>query len=348
MACARAEGCRDGVSFEESLMAMAMCSFGRSSVMALCAAVLGLVVQAAAQDYPQRPITFVVGLGAGGGQDINSRIYADVLSRNLGQRVVVDNRTGAGGGVAASYVQNAAPDGYTLLVVSGLQHTYVPATQPGLYEPVNGFAPVSLMFEIVSTLAVPAENPAQNVAEFLEYGRQNPGGITVGAPGPGSPPHMFAALIGEATRIPVRTIQYRGSSQAMTDLAAGRIDVAFPTYGLGKPFIDQKTVKPIAVAADKRWSEFPELPTLVEAGLVKHMVAMWFGLLAPAGTPSPIIQRLNDEIVKASRDPELVRRMTATGTSIRVSAPDEMRSLLAAEATNVNAMVQRLGLRDKP
>jgi len=102
------------------------------------------------------------------------------------------------------------------------------------------------------------------------------------------------------------------------------------------------------VAAEKRWSEFPELPILVEAGLVKHMVAMWFGLLAPANTPAPIVQRLNEEIAKASQDPELVRRMTATGTSIRVSAPDEMRNLLAAESNNVNSMVQRLGLRDKP
>src|SRR5262249_46819175 len=126
-------------------------SLCRKSFMALGAAVLVLSSPAGAQDFPQRPITFVVGLGAGGGQDINSRIYADVLSRNLGRGVGVDNRTGAGGGVAASFVQNAAPDGYTLLVISGLQHTYVPATQPGLYEPVNGFAPVSLMFEIVST-----------------------------------------------------------------------------------------------------------------------------------------------------------------------------------------------------
>ncbi len=313
----------------------------------LLTALLGMAAQTHAQDYPQRPITFVVGLGAGGGQDINSRIYAEVLSRNLGQRVVVDNRTGAGGGVAASYVQNAAPDGYTFLVVSGLQHVYVPATQPGLYEPVNGFAPVSLMFEIVSTLAVPAEIAPQNVAQFLDYARKKPGGITVGAPGPGSPPHMFAALMGETTKIPVQTIQYRGSSQAMTDLAAGRIDVAFPTYGLGKPFIDQKTVKPIAVAADKRWEQFPELPTLVEAGLVKHMVAMWFGLLAPAGTPAPIVERVNDEIAKASQDPDLVRRMTATGTSIRVSAPDEMRRLMVAEQGNVASMVDRLGLREK-
>ncbi|MEA2979259.1 MAG: hypothetical protein QOF09_1082 [Alphaproteobacteria bacterium] len=327
-------------------MATMIRRIGRSSIMAaLSAASLAILPAAKAQDFPQRPITFVVGLGAGGGQDINSRIYADAMSRTLGQRVVVDNKTGAGGGVAAAYVQNAVPDGYTLLTVSGLQHAYVPATQPGLYEPVKGFTPVSLMFEIVSTLTIPADNPAQNVAEFLEYGRRKPGGITVGAPGPGSPPHMFAALIGESTGIPVQTVQYRGSSQAMTDLAGGRIDVAFPTYALGQPFIAEKKVKPIAVAADKRWGEFPELPTLVEAGLVKHMVAMWFGLLAPAGTPAPVVAKLNDAVVQASRDPELVRRMTATGTSIRVSAPDEMRALMAGETTNVESMIQRLGLR---
>ena len=319
---------------------------GRNFVMAaLSAASLAIVPAAGAEDFPQRPITFVVGLGAGGGQDINSRIYADAMSRTLGQRIVVDNKTGAGGGVAAAYVQNAAPDGYTLLTVSGLQHAFVPAAQPGLYEPVKGFTPVSLMFEIVSTLTIPADNPARNVAEFIEYGRNRPGGITVGAPGPGSPPHMFAALIGESTGVPVQTIQYRGSSQAMTDLAGGRIDVAFPTYALGQPFIAEKKVKPLAVAADKRWSEFPNLPTLLEAGLVKHMVAMWFGLLAPAGTPAPVVVKLNEAVVQASRDPDLVRRMTATGTSIRVSAPDEMRALMASETINVESMIQRLGLR---
>jgi tripartite-type tricarboxylate transporter receptor subunit TctC len=123
--------------------------------------------------------------------------------------------------------------------------------------------------------------------------------------------------------------------------------MAFPTYGLGAPFIAEKKIKPIAVAADKRWSQFPDLPTLVEAGLVKHMVAMWFGLLAPAGTPAPIVQRINAEIAKASHDPDLVRRMTATGTSIRVSAPDEMRSLMVTEQGNVVSMVDRLGLREK-
>ena len=327
---------------------MATMSRSIGPAMAALAAILrGVAAKAHAAEFPQRPITLVVGLGAGGAQDANSRIYAEAMSQSLGQRVVVDNKTGAGGGVAAAYVQNAAPDGYTLLTVSGLQHFYVPATQPGLYEPMKGFTPVSLMFEIVSTLAVPEEMPVSNAAEFIAYGHKKPGGFTIGAPGPGSPPHMFGELIAQATGMPVRVVQYRGSTQAMADLAGGRLDMAFPTYGIGAPFIAQKKIKPIAVAAEKRWNAFPDLPTLVEAGLVKRMVAMWFGLLAPAGTPAPIVARLNEEVAKASHDPELVRRLTATGTSIRVSAPDEMRSLMASESTNVESMIQQLGLRAK-
>jgi tripartite-type tricarboxylate transporter receptor subunit TctC len=312
------------------------------------AALAALILAAApalADDFPSHPITMIVGLGAGGGQDINSRIYAEAMSRILGQRIVVDNRTGAGGGVAAAYVQNAAPDGYTLLTVSGLQHFYVPAaTQPGMYQPVKGFAPVSLMFEIISTLTVPEEMPVKNAAEFIEYGRKKPNGLTVGAPGQGSPPHMFGALIAENTGMTVQAIQYRGSSQAMTDLSGGRIDFAFPTYGLGKPFIDQHKVRPIAVAADQRWSQFPDLPTLKEAGLVKQMVAMWFGLLAPAGTPAPVIAELNEAVAKASRDPDLVQRLTGAGNSVRISTADEMQAMMLSESENVDALVRRLGL----
>jgi tripartite-type tricarboxylate transporter receptor subunit TctC len=312
---------------------------------AVLAAIWLAAAPAGAEDFPARTLTFVVGLGAGGGQDINSRIYADAMSRVLNQRIVVDNKTGAGGGVAAAYVQNAPADGYTLLTISGLQHFYVPATQANMYEPIKGFAPVSLMFEIISTLTVPEEMPVKNVAEFIEYGHKKPNGLTVGSPGQGSPPHLFGALIGENTKVPVQVIQYRGSSQAMTDLAASRIDFAFPTYGLGKPFIDQKRVRPIAVAAEKRWSEFPDLPTLKEAGLVKEMVAMWFGLVAPAGTPAPVVARLHEAVVQASHDPELIKRMTATGTSIRTSTPDEMRTMMLSESKGVVSLVDRLGLK---
>jgi tripartite-type tricarboxylate transporter receptor subunit TctC len=315
-------------------------SFSATAVILLTCALSAL-----ADEFPSRPITLVVGLGAGGGTDINARIYAEVLSRNLGQRVLVDNRTGAGGAVAAASVQQAAPDGYTLLVISGLQHAYVPATQASSYEPVSGFSPITLAFEIVSTLAVPEESEAKTAAEFVSSGMKKSGGLTVGAPGPGSPPHLFGALISEATGLPVRVAQYRGSTTIMADLAANRIDFAFPTYGLGKPFFDSKKVRPLAVAAEQRWSEFPELPTLLEAGLIKQSVAMWFGIVAPRDVPGPIVKRLNDAFVSASRDPELVKRFTTTGTAIRTSSAEEMKRLMLAENEKVASLVARLGLR---
>jgi tripartite-type tricarboxylate transporter receptor subunit TctC len=299
----------------------------------------------AAQDFPQRPITLVLGHGAGGGTDIYMRIYAEAVSRYLGQRIVVDNRSGAGGAVAASTVQQAAPDGYTLLGVSGLQHAYLPASQPVAYEPLKGFAPVTLLFEIVSALAVPEDNPARTIAALIEYGRKKPGGLSAGSPGPGTPPHLFGAMITEATGVPVQVIQYRGSTTIMTDLAAGRIDFAFPTYGVGQPFLTTNKIRGLAVAADSRWDRYPELPTMLEAGIIKHMVAMWYGLLAPAGTPAPVLRRLHDAFIQASRDPDLVQRLTATGTSIRTSTPEEMRSLMVTETTNVESMIKRLGLR---
>ncbi len=300
---------------------------------------------AAAQDFPQRPITLVVGLGAGGGTDINARIFAETISRNIGQRIVVDNRTGAGGGVAAAYVQQAAPDGYTLLVISGLQHSYLPAMQPGLYEPVKGFAPVTTFFEMISMLTVPAGHPAQTIAELIEYGRKKPGGLMVGAPGPGSPPHLFGALINEATGVPTQTVQYRGSTPIMADLAGGRIDFAFPTYGLGQPFLADKKARVLALAAEKRWSEFPDTPTMLEAGIVRQMPAMWFGVVAPAGTPAPIVQKINDEFVKASKDPDVARRLNATGMVIRTTTPAQMGDMMVAETEKVEALIKRLNLR---
>lgn len=317
--------------------------FHRISVAVL--ATLWACTGASAQSFPQRPITLVVGLAAGGGTDINARIFAERISRNIGQRVIVDNRPGAGGGVAAAYVQSAAPDGYTLLIMSGLQHAYLPATQPGLYEPVNGFAPITTFFEMVSMLTVPADNPAKNVAEFLEYGRKKSDGLSLGAPGPGSPPHIFGALIGEATGVPVLTIQYRGSNQIMTDLAGSRIDFAFPTYGLGQSFLAEKKTRALAIAADKRWNEFPDLPTLVEAGLVKKMPGMWFGVVAPAATPAPIVWRINEEFIKASADPDVIGRLNATGMMIRTTTPTQMRDMMIAESEYVEPMIKRLGLR---
>ncbi|MBX9847337.1 MAG: hypothetical protein K2Z80_36610 [Xanthobacteraceae bacterium] len=317
-----------------------------SALGAVLTASLLLGASAKAQDFPQRPVTFVVGFGAGGGTDINARIFAEVIARNIGQSVVVENRTGAGGAVAAAYVQNAAPDGHTLLIMSGLQHAYVPATQSkAMYEPIKGFAPVSIFFEMISVLSIPYDHSAKTIGEFIEQGKKKSGGVSLGSPAPGSPPHLFGALITEATGLPIQTVQYRGSSSFMSDLATGRIDLAFPTYGLAQSFITEKKARALAVAADERWSELPDLPTLVEAKLVREMPAMWFGVVAPAATPRPIVQRINDEFQKAAKDPDLVRRINATGMAVRTSTPEAMGALMQSENAKVGALVERLNLK---
>ena len=173
---------------------------------------------APAQDYPSKPITLMVGLAAGGITDITARLYAEAVSKTIGQRVTVENKTGAGGGVAAAAVQNAAPDGYTLLVFSGSQHATVPAVSNAPYEPVKGFSPITYLFNSVVVLTVPADSPAKTMAELHDWGRKKPGGLTFGTPGLGSPSHLLGAKILLADKVPSETVHYRGGAPMMADL----------------------------------------------------------------------------------------------------------------------------------
>lgn len=301
---------------------------------------------ALAQDFPQRPITLVVGFGAGGGADVNARIFGEVISRNLNVPVLVENKTGAGGAIAASSVQRAAPDGHTLLVMSGLQHAYVAASQSNVqYEPIKGFAPVGTFFDMISVLSVPYDDPSKNVDEFIARGRTKSGGVLLGSPGPGSPPHIFGVLMGEATGLKIESVQYRGSSDFMSDLASNRIDFAFPTWGLAQSFIGNKKTKALAVAADRRWSELPDVPTMTEAKLVKEMPAMWFAILAPADTPPAVVAKINAAFQQAAKDPELIRKVGASGMEVRVSSPQELRNLMMAEEEKMTAIVKRFNLK---
>jgi tripartite-type tricarboxylate transporter receptor subunit TctC len=196
-----------------------------------------LIASASAQEFPNRPITLVVGLAAGGITDVTARLYGDALSRLTGQRVVVENRTGAGGGVAAALVQNAAPDGYTLLVFSGSQHATVAAVGNAGYEPVKGFAPITFLFNSVVVLTVPTASPAQSMKELHELGRTKPGGLTFGTPGLGSPSHLLGAKVLLADKVPFETAHYRGGAPMMADLVTGRVDFSWPTLSTSGPYL---------------------------------------------------------------------------------------------------------------
>jgi tripartite-type tricarboxylate transporter receptor subunit TctC len=309
-------------------------------------AVAGLSVTHA-QEFPSRPISIMVGLAPGGITDVTARLYAEAVSTSIGQRIIIENRQGAGGAVAAAAVQNAAPDGYTLLVFSGSQHAAVPAVQSAPYDPVKGFQSITLLFDLAALLAVPVTSPANTVAELLDYGKKKPGGLLFGSPGVGTPSHLLAAKISDATKTPMQYVHYRGGAPMMADLVTERVDFALASYTVGKGFFIEKKLKALAVDAAGRMSVMPDVPTLTEAGLGQAKVASWFALAAPAGTPAPVVQKLRDEFIKASRDPELKRRLTENGTLIHTSTSDEMAKLLADEVESTNQLVKSLGLRQQ-
>jgi len=307
---------------------------------------LGVMATGApAQDYPSRPITVMVGLAAGGITDVTARLYAEAVARITGQRVTVENRTGAGGGVAAAAVQNAAPDGYTLLVFSGSQHATVPAVSTATYEPVKGFSPITYLFNSVVVLTVPADSPVKTMKELHEWGRKKPGGLTFGTPGLGSPSHLLGAKVLLADKVPFEAVHYRGGNPMMSDLVTGRVDFSWPTLSTSRSLIAEGKLRALALDADKRWDRLPDVPTLDELGFGKEKVASWFALAGPAGMPAVLVSRVRDLFIQASKDPELVRRLGENGTPIAQSTPEEMGRAMAQEWETMQALAKTLNLR---
>jgi len=297
------------------------------------------------QDYPSRQITILVGIAAGGITDVTTRQYAAVLSQNMRQNVIVENRPVAGGAVAAAAVQGAAPDGYTLLSAVGSQFCSVPAIGPTPYDPVKGFAPISLTFRLPTLLVVPMESPAKTVAELLAWGKTKPGGLLLGSPGPGTPGHLLGAKIALATNTPMQYVHYRGGAPIMADLISGRLDFSLATFNSARSNMDAQKLRALAVDAETRLPALPDIPTLIEAGLGAQRVADWAGVFAPAETPAAIVERLNREVVIAAHTADLIARLTENGNIVASSTPQEMSALVAHEVKEMEQLITTLGLK---
>jgi tripartite-type tricarboxylate transporter receptor subunit TctC len=309
---------------------------------------LSLITTAApAQDYPNKPITLMVGLAAGGITDVTARLYAEAASKVSGQRITVENKTGAGGGVAAAYVQNAPPDGYTLLVFSGSQHATVPAVSNAAYDPVKGFSPITYLFNSVVVLTVPENSPAKTMSELHDWGRKKAGGLTFGTPGLGSPSHLLGAKILLADKVPFEAVHYRGGAPMMSDLVTGRVDFSWPTLSTSRTFISEHKLRALALDADKRWDRLPDVPTLDELGYGQQKVASWFALAGPHDMPPALVNKVRDIFIKASQDPELQRRLAENGTPIVSSTPEEMGKAMAAEWDTMQVLANTLNIRQK-
>src|SRR5215831_5888253 len=279
-------------------------------------ACLASAAATAAESFPSHAVTLVAGTSRGGITDVITRAYAETVSKDLKRPVVVDNRPSESGGQAANYVQTAAPDGYTLLVFSGAQHASLPSIRSAGYDPVKSFSPVTTLFTLVNFLAVPQGSSVNSVKQLVALGARKPGGLIFGSSGLGSTSHLTAARLAQSTNTRIEPVHYAGAAPMIADLFSGKLDFTFVPYTVAKPYARDGRIKLLAVDALERWPDLPDLPTLKQAGLNQEKVASWFALAAPAGTPAPIVARLHDAFVTASRDPMLARIARENGALI--------------------------------
>ncbi len=316
------------------------------SLIIVCLVAARVHAQGTAVDaYPTKPVRVVVGLAPGGGTDIQARLFAQKLTEYLGRSFIVDNRTGAGGTVAYNYVARSPPDGYTLLAVAS-GYSITPAVYTKLpYDPVKDFAPISLAVEAPFLLLTHPSLPVRSVKELLALIRAKPDALDFASAGYGSSTHMALALFTTLGKLKVTHVPYKGTGPALTDGVAGQVHGLFANILSCLPYVKVGRLRAMAVSSAKRSIVLPELPTIAEGGVPGYVTTTWHGWLAPAGTPSPIITRLNIELAKAARAPDVAERMAADGGEPIGSSPERFQQLLASEIVRWRKVVQVAGIR---
>src|SRR3954467_9868771 len=275
--------------------------------------------------YPAKAIHLIVPFPPGGGNDTVARAIAQQMSPALGQPVVIDNRPGAGGSIGAELAAKAPADGYTLFLAGVGSHVVNPNLHAKLpYDPVKDFAPITLIASAPSVLVVNPKVPAQNIAEFTAYARANPGKLNYASNGNGSAAQLAAAMYESMAGVKMVHVPYKGIAPAMTDLLSGEVQLMFGTIVALVPHIQAGKLRALAVTSKKRSSLLTDIPTLAESGLPDYEAGSWYGVLAPAGTPRDIIQRLNGSIVKAIREPQVAKRLVQEGAEGVGGTPEEI------------------------
>ncbi len=314
----------------------------RMAVIAVVAALAApFSLDAAAQDWPSKPVKFIVPFAAGGVTDVVVRAIAPKLGDALGQPIVVENRGGAGGTLGTSLAAQAAPDGYTF-VTPAASH----ATTPGLYsklpfDPVGDFIAVTQFVTVPYILVVNPEFPVANVSDFIALARAKPGTLTYGSAGSGSSNHLAGALFGMMANIDIVHSPYKGSAPALTDLMGGHIAFMFDPLNTSVPHLRTGKLKALGVGTAKRASAVPDVPTIAESGLEGFEAATWIGLLAPAGTPSAIVDRMNREVLKVLQLPEVRERLSAQGAEPVGSSPAEFDAFMKSEISKWGDVIRK-------
>jgi tripartite-type tricarboxylate transporter receptor subunit TctC len=301
---------------------------------------------AQADDYPSKPIRLIVPFAPGGGTDIVARILGIKMYEAWKQAVVVENRAGANGTIGAHIVAKSPPDGYWLTMMTASHSVNV--TLQGTkhpYDLLKDFAPISQVTRQPYVLVVNPNLPVKSVKELLALAKSQPGKLTYGSSGIGGTSHLAGALLGALGTVELTHIPYKGGEPAMTAVVGGQIDMLFSTLLQSRGLIQGGKLRPLAVTTPARSSALPDLPTMIEAGVPRYEVVGWYGVLAPAGTPRAIVQKLNREIVRNLRLPDVAEKIAADGSEPVGNSPEEFGAHIKAEVEKWRDLIQKTGIR---
>ncbi len=319
----------------------------RSWVNLLCAAlaVITFALPVAAQTYPAKPVKIVVGYAAGGAVDIVARTVGQSLATSMGQPFIVENKPGAGTNIAVKSVIDAAPDGYTLMLAANALAANMALYQPAPFDAERDLVPISLVGRVPVVIAANPSVPYSTVAKLIEAAKAKPGGIAFASPGNGSTPHMAIELFAHAAGMSLQHIPYRGGSQAITDVIGGQVPLVAVNALEALPHFKSGKLKVLAVLSPHRSSIFPDVPTIAESGFAGFEASVWYGFVAPAATPKPIVARLHAKVQKALQTPEVRERMTAVGGEVVPGSSEQFGALIRSERVRYDKLVRDANIK---
>ncbi len=313
---------------------------------AVCALTAGPAAgQAAAQTYPNKPIRLIAPYPPGGSSDILARILGEKLTEPLGQRIIVDNRPGAGGSLGTGIAATAAADGYTWVVGSVAPIVLNPLFYKTGYQSLRDFEPVSVIAAAPQLIVVNPALPVKSMEDLIALGKSKPGSINYGSSGTGTLPHLGGEMFATMTGARITHVPYKGSPPALLDLMAGQVQVVFADMPVALPYVKSGKLRAVAVAGARPFPLTPGIPTAIEAGLPGLVLDNWWGLLTMKGVPQKIINKVNAEIVKALKQPDVIERYTALGIESVTSTPQEFAGIIKSDRTKYLKVIKDAGIK---
>jgi tripartite-type tricarboxylate transporter receptor subunit TctC len=327
-------------------------SFSRRALLALaCATAIGGVLSTqdsahAQPAYPAKPVRLIVPFPPGGGTDILARVIGNKLTEALGKPVVVENRPGAGGNIGVDLVAKSAPDGYNIVIGQTSNLAVNPTLYADLpYDPQKDLAPISLVADAPLVMVVPANSPFKSLGDVIAAAKAKPDDVTFASPGNGTVSHLSGELLQKAANVKFQHIPYKGASQALTDLMGGQVQTYMSSIPTALAQIKGGKLRALAVTSTKRVPELPDVPTVVESGFPGFESSTWFGLLVKAGTPEPIVKRLNTEVLRVLQLPEVRGKIAAEGATVLSGSPDQFAAFLKDEIAKWGKVVKESGAK---